>query len=52
MCPSSSFVNDIQASLHDPDTVFAVLDAHKTGDFHPYLFESNDRGRTLALDRR
>jgi photosystem II stability/assembly factor-like uncharacterized protein len=44
--PELSFVNDIQASLHDADTVFAVLDAHKTGDFHPYLFESNDRGRT------
>ncbi len=44
--PELSFVNDIQASLHDPDTVFAVLDAHKTGDFHPYVFESNDRGRS------
>jgi hypothetical protein len=44
--PELSFVNDIQASLHDPDTVFAVLDAHKTGDFHPFLFESKDRGRT------
>jgi photosystem II stability/assembly factor-like uncharacterized protein len=44
--PELSFINDIQASLHDPDTVFAVVDAHKTGDFHPYLFESNDRGRT------
>jgi photosystem II stability/assembly factor-like uncharacterized protein len=44
--PELSFVNDVQASLHDPDTVFAVLDAHKTGEFQPYLFESNDRGRT------
>jgi photosystem II stability/assembly factor-like uncharacterized protein len=44
--PELSFVNDVQASPHDPDTVFAVLDAHKTGDFHPYLFESKDRGRT------
>jgi hypothetical protein len=44
--PELSFVNDVQASLHDADTVFAVLDAHKTGDFHPFLFESNDRGRT------
>ncbi|MGB6991931.1 MAG: glycosyl hydrolase [Thermoanaerobaculia bacterium] len=43
--PEYSFVNDIQASLHDPDTVFAVLDAHKTGDYRPYVFESTDRGR-------
>ena len=44
--PEYSFVNDIQASLHDPDTVFAVLDAHKTGDYRPYVFKSADRGRT------
>ena len=44
--PELSFVNDLQASLHDPDTVFAVMDAHKTGVFKPYLFESKDRGRT------
>ena len=44
--PDLSFVNDIEASLHDSDTVFAALDAHKTGDFRPLLFESSDRGRT------
>jgi photosystem II stability/assembly factor-like uncharacterized protein len=44
--PELSFVNDLQASLHDPDTLFAVLDAHKTGDYRPHLFESTDRGRT------
>jgi len=44
--PALSFVNDIEASLHDPDTVFAALDAHKTGAFRPLLFESSDRGRT------
>ncbi len=44
--PERAFVNDIQASLHDANTVFAVLDNHKTGDFRPYLFESNNRGLT------
>ncbi len=44
--PQLSFVNDIQASLHDADTVFAVFDAHKTGDFRPLVFESRDRGRS------
>jgi hypothetical protein len=44
--PELSFVNKILASMHDEDTVFAALDAHKTGDFAPYLFRSNDRGRT------
>jgi photosystem II stability/assembly factor-like uncharacterized protein len=44
--PELSFVNDLQASLHDADTVYAALDAHKTGDFRHHLFESEDRGRT------
>ena len=44
--PERSFVNKIKASLHDADTVFAVFDNHKVGDFKPYLVKSNDRGRT------
>ncbi len=44
--PEGSFVNDLEASLHDPDAVFAVLDNHKTGDYRPLLFESRDRGRS------
>ncbi|MCG8467312.1 MAG: glycosyl hydrolase, partial [Gemmatimonadetes bacterium] len=41
-----AFVNDVEASQHDDATVFAVADNHKAGDFAPYIFESNDRGRT------
>lgn len=44
--PEASFVNDMEASLHDANTVFAVVDAHKIGDFSPFLFESRDRGRS------
>ena len=44
--PEDSFVNDIKADLHDVDTVYAVFDNHKTGDFQPYLMRSRDRGRT------
>lgn len=44
--PGRSFINDVEASLHDPNTVFAVADAHKTGDYSPYLFVSTDRGRS------
>ncbi len=43
--PSLSFINDVEASSHDPNTVFAVADAHKLGDYSPYLFMSTDRGR-------
>jgi photosystem II stability/assembly factor-like uncharacterized protein len=40
------FVNDIKADLHDPDTVYVVVDDHKSGDFSPYVFRSNNRGRS------
>ena len=47
--PEESFVNDIKADLHDPDTVYACLDNHKTGDYKPYVIKSTDRGRTWEL---
>ncbi len=42
--PEGAFVNDIKADLHDADTVYAVFDNHKTGDYAPYLMRSGDRG--------
>ncbi len=47
--PKLFFVNDIKADLHDPDTVYACIDDHKTGDYSPYLVKSSDRGRTWEL---
>ncbi|MCP4611205.1 MAG: glycosyl hydrolase [Planctomycetes bacterium] len=44
--PEEAFVNDIKADCHDVNTVYAVFDNHKTGDFKPYLVRSDDRGRT------
>lgn len=44
--PTEAFVNDIKADLHDVNTVYAVFDDHKTGDFAPYLVKSTDRGRS------
>ena len=44
--PSSYFVNDIKADLHDPDTVYVVVDDHKSGDFSPYVLKSENRGRS------
>ena len=43
--PDFFFVNDIKADLHDADSVYAVVDDHKSGDFSPYLLKSSDRGR-------
>ncbi|QEG24377.1 VPS10 domain-containing protein [Mariniblastus fucicola] len=47
--PEYFFVNDIKADLHDPDTVYACLDDHKTGDYKPYVVKSTDRGKTWSL---
>lgn len=44
--PERSFINDVEASKHDPNTVFAVADAHKFGDYAPYVFMSTDRGKS------
>lgn len=43
-----SFINDVEASSHDGNMVFAVADAHKFGDYSPYLFVSKDRGKSWS----
>ncbi len=49
--PSTAFVNDIRADLHDANTVYVCLDNHKYGDFNPYLLKSTDRGRSWTSIR-
>lgn len=44
--PERAFINDVEASSHDENTVFAIADAHKLGDYNTYIFMSNDRGKT------
>ncbi|MDT0607610.1 WD40/YVTN/BNR-like repeat-containing protein [Croceitalea rosinachiae] len=44
--PSTAFVNDIKADLHDANTVYVALDNHKYGDFRPYLYKSTDKGQS------
>ncbi|MCH9650476.1 MAG: glycosyl hydrolase [Deltaproteobacteria bacterium] len=44
--PENTYVNDLHASLHHSDTVYAAFNNHKQGDFSPYLYRSSDRGRT------
>ncbi len=43
--PERAFINDVEASLFDADTVFAIADAHKVGDYSPYVFVSTNHGR-------
>lgn len=44
--PARAYVNDVEMSLHDARTIFLVADAHKDGDFTPYVYVSPDLGRT------
>jgi photosystem II stability/assembly factor-like uncharacterized protein len=44
--PEMTYVNDLEASLHDANTVYAVLNNHKRGDFKPYVYKSTNRGRS------
>lgn len=44
--PNRSFINDIEASSHDANTVFAIADAHKFGNYSALMFMSEDRGRS------
>lgn len=44
--PKNTYVNAIICSKHDKNTVYAVFNNHKNGDFKPYILKSSDKGRT------
>ncbi len=44
--PDTTYAIQLLASRHDPNSVFAVFNNHRSGDFAPYLLKSDDRGRT------
>lgn len=44
--PERTYVADLTASRHDADTVYALFNNHKSGDFRPYVLRSSDRGQT------
>jgi photosystem II stability/assembly factor-like uncharacterized protein len=44
--PALIFINSIEASSHDVNTVFVVADGHQLGDYSSYVFISTDKGKT------
>ena len=46
--PSTAFVNDIKADLHDVNVAYVALDNHKYGDYAPYLYKTNNGGRSWS----
>ena len=44
--PRYTYVSDIRASKHDPDTLYAAFNNYQRGDFKPYLLKSENLGKT------
>lgn len=42
--PKNTYVNAVVSSLYSQNTVFAVFNNHKNGDFKPYVFVSKNKG--------
>ncbi len=47
--PKRAYVNDIKADLHDANTVYLLLDNHKSGDYKPYVYVSRNKGKSWKL---
>jgi len=44
--PERTYVNQVIASQHDKNVVYAALNHHRYGDFKPYVYRSADGGKT------
>ncbi|MFN3239366.1 MAG: hypothetical protein ACE37D_20250, partial [Pseudomonadales bacterium] len=44
--PANTYVNQVLADLYDENTVYALFNNHKNGDFKPYVLKSTDKGNT------
>lgn len=47
--PRKAYVADVLTSNHDRNTIYAVFNNHKDGDFKPYFVKSTDMGKTWKL---
>jgi hypothetical protein len=45
--PEGTYVSRIEPSSHDADRFYVTFDGHRTNDFTPYLFVTEDAGRTF-----
>ena len=44
--PDMSLVEDLITSVHSADVAYAIFDNHKQGDYKPYVYKTNDRGKS------
>jgi hypothetical protein len=47
--PDNCYVADVITSGHDQNTIYAVLNNHKEGDFKPYIIKSSNLGGSWQL---
>jgi photosystem II stability/assembly factor-like uncharacterized protein len=45
--PAGTYVSRIEASSHHDDRFYVTFDNHRRGDFTPYVFATDDGGRTF-----
>ena len=44
--PANTWVYHIEASVHHPETAYAVFEGHATGDMNTYVYKTSDYGKT------
>jgi photosystem II stability/assembly factor-like uncharacterized protein len=44
--PEWGRISQIDASPHDPGTAYVAMDRHQSDDLHPYIYKTNDYGKT------
>jgi photosystem II stability/assembly factor-like uncharacterized protein len=44
--PEESRISQIDASPHDAGTAYVAVDRHQSDDLHPYIYKTNDYGKT------
>ena len=44
--PERTYVNQIITSQHDKNVAYVTFNHHRYGDFHPYIYKTNDGGKT------
>lgn len=49
MSPKLNMINSIDASPFDKGTVYVAATSYKFGDYTPYLYKTNDYGKTWTL---
>lgn len=47
--PEMTYVNEIVASAHDVNTIYAAFNNHKRGDFKPYVLKSTNLGKSWKV---